>query len=63
MVGFANSITNTADGWVTPAEMPALRAPGAAPGAQLLYRFASAGTDAQVRADLAEVTGHSRRAR
>ena len=57
VVGFANSITNTADGWVAPAEMPALQAPGAAPGAQLLYRFASAGTDAQVRADLAEVTG------
>ncbi|MGH3190820.1 MAG: ABC transporter permease, partial [Streptosporangiaceae bacterium] len=57
VVGFANSITNTADGWVAPAEMPALQAPGVAPGAQLLYRFASAGTDAQVRADLAEVTG------
>src|SRR6202042_1402147 len=57
VVGFANSITNTADGWVAPAEMPALQAPGVAPSAQLLYRFTSAGTDAQVRADLAEVTG------
>jgi putative ABC transport system permease protein len=54
VVGFANSITNTADGWVAPAEVPALGAPASA---QLLYRFASAGTVAQVRADLAEVTG------
>jgi putative ABC transport system permease protein len=57
VVGFANSITNTADGWVAPAEMPALQTPGVAPSAQLLYRFTSAGTDTQVRADLAEVTG------
>jgi putative ABC transport system permease protein len=57
VVGFASSITNTADGWVAPAEVAALQPPGAAPGAQLLYRFARAGTSAQVRADLAEVTG------
>ena len=57
VVGFANSITDTADGWVVPGEIGALQAPGAPPSAQLLYRFASAGTDAQVRADLAEVTG------
>jgi putative ABC transport system permease protein len=57
VVGFASSITNTADGWVAPAEVADLQAPGTAPSAQLLYRFASAGTDAQVRADLAEVTG------
>ena len=57
VVGFASSITNTADGWVAPAEVADLRSPGAPASAQLLYRFASAGTDAQVRADLAEVTG------
>ena len=57
VVGFASSITNTADGWVAPAEVSALRAPGAPASAQLLYRFTSAGTEAQVRADLAEVTG------
>jgi putative ABC transport system permease protein len=57
VVGFASSITSTADGWVAPAEVASLEAPGGAPSAQLLYRFASAGTDAQVRADLAEVTG------
>jgi putative ABC transport system permease protein len=54
VVGFASSITNTADGWVAPAEVSSLGAP---PSAQLLYRFASAGTASQVRADLAEVTG------
>jgi putative ABC transport system permease protein len=57
VVGFASSITNTADGWVAPAEMADLQTPGAPPSAQLLYRFASAGTAAQIRADLAEVTG------
>jgi putative ABC transport system permease protein len=57
VVGFANSITNTADGWVAPAEVADLQVPGAAPSAQLLYRFTSAGTDTQIRADLAEVTG------
>jgi putative ABC transport system permease protein len=57
VVGLANSVTDTADGWVVPAEVPLLQAPGSAAAAQLLYRFASAGTAAQVRADLAEVTG------
>ncbi len=57
VVGFANSITSSADGWVAPGEMGALQSPGTPPSAELLYRFASAGTDAQVRADLAEVTG------
>jgi len=55
VVGFANSITNTADGWVAPAEMTALRAPGTAPALQMLYRFASAGSDAQIRADVAAI--------
>jgi putative ABC transport system permease protein len=57
VVGFASSITNTADGWVAPAEVADLQAPGTTPSTQLLYRFANAGTDAQIRADLAEVTG------
>ncbi len=56
VVGFANSITNTADGWVTPAEITRLRAPGTPASAQMLYRFTSAGSYAQVRADVAEVT-------
>ncbi len=56
VVGFANSITNTADGWVTPGEIAALQAPGTPASAQMLYRFASAGSYAQIRADVAEVT-------
>jgi putative ABC transport system permease protein len=56
VTGFGNSVTNTADGWVTPGEAARLRVPGVPPSAQLLYRFARAGTQAQVRADVAEVT-------
>ena len=56
VTGFGNSVTNTADGWVTPAEAARLRVPGVPPSAQLLYRFTQAGTQAQVRADVAEVT-------
>ncbi len=41
VVGFANSITSTADGWVAPGEIAALRAPGTPATAQLLYRFAA----------------------
>ena len=56
VVGFANSITNTADGWVAPGEIARLQAPGTPASAQMLYRFAHAGSYAQVRADVAEVT-------
>jgi len=56
VVGYANSITNTADGWVTPGEIARLRGPGASASAQMLYRFTSAGTYAQIRADVATVT-------
>jgi len=55
VVGFANSVTNTADGWVTPGEIARLRTPGTPASAQLLYRFTTAGSYAQVRADAAEV--------
>jgi putative ABC transport system permease protein len=55
LVGFASSITRTAQAWVLPAELPALRAPGAAAVAQMLYRFSSAGTNAQVNADIAAI--------
>ena len=57
VVGFASSITNSADGWVAPSQVASLRSPGTPASAELLYRFASAGTEAQVRADLTEVTG------
>ncbi|MGH3303428.1 MAG: hypothetical protein ACRDOK_17450 [Streptosporangiaceae bacterium] len=55
VVGMANSITNTADAWVLPAELGALRCAGAPAQAEMLYRFASAGTAAQVRGDVAAV--------
>jgi putative ABC transport system permease protein len=53
IVGFATSITQTAQAWVAPAEIAALRAPGMPDVAQMLYRFSSAGTTAQVNADIA----------
>jgi putative ABC transport system permease protein len=56
VVGFANSITGTADGWVAPAEIAALRAQGVPSSAQLLYRFTQAGSAAQIRADVAAIT-------
>lgn len=48
VVGFATSVTQSADGWVLPAEIARLRAPGTPPGAQMLYRFVRADTPAQV---------------
>ncbi|HTS95780.1 MAG TPA: FtsX-like permease family protein [Streptosporangiaceae bacterium] len=56
VVGVATSVTGSADGWVTPAEIGRLRPAGTPPVAQMLYRFRSAGTDAAVRADIAAVT-------
>jgi putative ABC transport system permease protein len=53
VVGTATSITRTAQAWVAPTEIAALRAPGTPDVAQMLYRFASAGTTAQVNADIA----------
>ena len=56
VVGFANSITNTADGWVTGGEVTQLQALGAPASAQMMYRFTQAGSYAQIRADVAKVT-------
>jgi putative ABC transport system permease protein len=56
VVGYASSITGTAGAWVVPAQVAALRAPGVPAAAQMLYRFASAGSAGQVRADVAAVT-------
>ncbi len=56
VVGLASSVTNTASGWVTPGEVARLRAPGAVPGAQMLYRFRSNGSAADMRADTAVVS-------
>ena len=53
VVGTATSITHTATAWVAPAEIAALRVPGVPDLAQMLYRFSSAGTTAQVNVDVA----------
>ena len=55
IVGFANSITQTAQAWVLPSEITALRAPGAPDTSQMLYRFTSAATGSQINADIASV--------
>ena len=43
VVGVATSATASAQAWVTPAEIAALRAPGAPAVSQMLYRFARRG--------------------
>jgi putative ABC transport system permease protein len=55
IVGFATSITQTAQAWVLPSEVAALRAPGAQDASQMLYRFASAATGSQINADIASI--------
>ncbi len=55
VVGVATSVTNSASGWVAPSEVARLRAPGAVPSAQLLYRFRGNGTAADIRAGTAAV--------
>jgi len=55
IVGFATSITQTAQAWVLPSEVAALHAPGSPDVSQMLYRFSSATTTSQVNADLASV--------
>jgi putative ABC transport system permease protein len=56
VVGLATSASRSADGWVIPDEIPALRSPGTPPTAEMLYRFHSAGTAADVTADSAAVS-------
>ena len=53
VVGIASSIDQSADGWVLPSEIAALRAPGAPAAEQMLYRFRSAGSAAALNADAA----------
>ncbi len=56
LVGLATSVTGSADGWVAPAEIARLTGPAAGTSTQMLYRFASAGTSAAIRADVAAVS-------
>ncbi|MEV0228918.1 FtsX-like permease family protein [Nonomuraea sp. NPDC050786] len=50
VVGFANSVSDTADAWVTPDQLTAMTS-GTTPQYQMLYRFTHAATDAQIDAD------------
>jgi putative ABC transport system permease protein len=55
VVGVADSVTGTADAWVLPSEVSALAGRGNPVQAQLLYRFASAGSTSAITADIAEL--------
>jgi putative ABC transport system permease protein len=55
VVGVANSITGTAGGWVTPSQIAELESKGAPAADQMLYRFASAGSAAQVSIDISQL--------
>ncbi len=52
VVGVATSVTGTAQAWVAPAEITALHGPGVA---EMLYRFASAGTTTAMAADISSI--------
>ena len=56
VVGLGTSASRSADGWVVPAQVQALRSPGTQATAEMLYRFRSAGTAASVSAGTAAVT-------
>jgi putative ABC transport system permease protein len=55
VVGVADSVTNTAQAWVLPSEIAALGGAAGSGQAQMLYRFASAGTSSAITADIAAV--------
>lgn len=54
VVGVATSVTHTAQAWVPPSEIARLGGSGSGQ-AQMLYRFANAGTSAAIAADIATV--------
>jgi putative ABC transport system permease protein len=55
VVGVADSVTNTAQAWVLPSEIAALRGSAVSGQAQMLYRFANAGTTSAIIADITAV--------
>jgi putative ABC transport system permease protein len=55
VVGVANSVTNTADAWVLPAEMNAIAGSAGTGQVQLLYRFSSNATATDITSDMDEV--------
>lgn len=52
IVGYAYSVSETADAWVAPSQMAALHPDRL----EMLYRFSNVGTDAAVKADVAKAT-------
>ena len=56
VVGVAHSITGSANAWVPPAELAGLTKPGGSVEYQMLYRFASARTAAEVAAGRAAIS-------
>lgn len=55
VVGIAQSVTNSADGWTLPSTLATIRPPGGNPERQMLYRLRSAFSDSQVAAGLAQI--------
>ena len=55
VVGVADSVTDTAQSWVLPRELTTLAGQAGARQAQMLYRFADAGTSAAIATDVAAV--------
>jgi putative ABC transport system permease protein len=55
VVGIANSVTNTADAWVLPAELSAIAGPGGTGQAQLLYHFSASATSGEIAGDIGAV--------
>ena len=56
VVGVARSVSRTADAWATPTQVTALGSSNTSAGYQMLYRFAHAGTDAEISAHRAALT-------
>jgi putative ABC transport system permease protein len=54
IVGYAFSVSNTADAWVAPAQMAALHPDHL----EMLYRFSHADSDAEVKAEVASATAN-----
>ena len=57
VVGTAQSVSHTADAWVLPSQVSKIAPAGATPTFEMLYRFASAGSDAQISSGRAAVAG------
>ena len=56
VVGIATSVSDSADGWVTPREITALSTSRTPPRERVLYRFRNAATASAVGSDIAAVT-------